>query len=215
MSAPTDGSSLGRRRGRMWLAVDADGVFQLGQHLGESLVDAIETECDSRAVYEEFLLVENEYLTQPGFSAAVVQMCESHGIGADRAKKLVELHTQVSVDLELLELLRAVRFRFAGLALATNQVAERLHAMSASYARTFDVVAASCDYGVAKPSVDFFHRLASDLGVRPGDIWFVDDRPGNVAAARRAGLFASNFGRLGGVVEFKRLLSLAEGRLAK
>lgn len=46
---------------------------------------------------------------------------------------------------------------------------------------------------LAKPDLAAFAAVVDDLGRRPGDVVFVDDRPVNVAAARAAGLQAVLF----------------------
>lgn len=46
--------------------------------------------------------------------------------------------------------------------------------------------------GVAKPDPEIFARVAEDLAVRPAAIFFADDNPKNVAAARAAGWVAAH-----------------------
>jgi FMN hydrolase / 5-amino-6-(5-phospho-D-ribitylamino)uracil phosphatase len=52
----------------------------------------------------------------------------------------------------------------------------------------FEHVVASCHLGVRKPDPAFFTGLLERVGARPQDACFVDDRPGNVAAAERLGI---------------------------
>jgi FMN phosphatase YigB (HAD superfamily) len=51
----------------------------------------------------------------------------------------------------------------------------------------------SHEIGAAKPSLDAFRRVAAAAGIDPGRSLFVDDKPVNVDAARRAGFRAEVF----------------------
>lgn len=53
-----------------------------------------------------------------------------------------------------------------------------------------DVAVATCLIGVHKPEAGAFHYAVEALGVQPGEVLFVDDRPENVAAAGALGLRA-------------------------
>lgn len=66
----------------------------------------------------------------------------------------------------------------------------------APWLRHFDVVAFSCDIGYAKPEPESFGYASDRLGVAPGDIVFVDDTAGNVAAAMAYGMRGHRFVRL-------------------
>lgn len=52
----------------------------------------------------------------------------------------------------------------------------------------FDAVYASCELGVRKPDTGFYRTLLGRLELPAPRVVFVDDRPENVRAARRAGL---------------------------
>lgn len=52
----------------------------------------------------------------------------------------------------------------------------------------FDVVIDSCEVGMRKPDPRIFSLMCDQLGVAPGRAAFLDDYPGNVAAAEAAGL---------------------------
>lgn len=54
----------------------------------------------------------------------------------------------------------------------------------------FDVVVDSCEVGVRKPNPAIFAIALERLGVAADATVFLDDAPGNVAGARRAGLHA-------------------------
>jgi putative hydrolase of the HAD superfamily len=51
-----------------------------------------------------------------------------------------------------------------------------------------DEVILSCEVGYAKPDARIYQLALSRLGVTPGSALFIDDTPGNVAAAVSAGL---------------------------
>ncbi|MFC5824556.1 HAD family hydrolase [Nonomuraea insulae] len=51
----------------------------------------------------------------------------------------------------------------------------------------------SCRIGVAKPGRRAYEICAEQMGVRPGDVLFFDDREANVVAAREAGMVAEVF----------------------
>lgn len=57
----------------------------------------------------------------------------------------------------------------------------------------FREIVLSGDVGVAKPEAAFFSLATSRAGVEPGRIYFVDDTPQHVAAARTAGWDADRF----------------------
>jgi len=57
----------------------------------------------------------------------------------------------------------------------------------------FDVVALSNRIGAVKPEPKIFQAAAELAGVAPGEIFFTDDIPGHVAAARAAGFDAVQY----------------------
>jgi putative hydrolase of the HAD superfamily len=54
-------------------------------------------------------------------------------------------------------------------------------------AARFDRLFFSCHLGVKKPQLEFFERVASELGTSPAALLFIDDQQMNVDAARTAG----------------------------
>jgi putative hydrolase of the HAD superfamily len=60
-------------------------------------------------------------------------------------------------------------------------------------ANEFDVIFNSCDLGVAKPDLAVYKIVCAQLGLDPSAVFFVDDSPGHVDAARDAGLRAVLF----------------------
>lgn len=57
----------------------------------------------------------------------------------------------------------------------------------------FDGVYLSPELGAGKPHPDAYTKVLADLGCRPGQAVFVDDRPENVAAAEALGMHAIHF----------------------
>ena len=57
----------------------------------------------------------------------------------------------------------------------------------------FDVIFNSCELGVAKPDLAIYELVCAKLGLEPASVFFVDDSPGHVDAARDAGLQAVLF----------------------
>jgi putative hydrolase of the HAD superfamily len=54
----------------------------------------------------------------------------------------------------------------------------------------FNSVIASCEVGFRKPEDQIFERASADVGLKPENILFVDDQPGNVEGARGVGFQA-------------------------
>ena len=91
----------------------------------------------------------------------------------------------------------AERFRAAGgkTALLSNcgpEVMGRVRAQR-DVPRFFDVLVASWEVGLMKPDPAIYRLALGRLGVEAPATLFVDDRPGNVAAAEAAGLHALRF----------------------
>src|SRR5699024_1193146 len=186
----------------MWIALDADGVFQVGAYLGTDIFDSRCT--NPTLALEYFRELEARHLTAPGFARALSRQSAIWGCPGST---LLARHCEIHVDYELLDIVNAERPRLDGIALATNQTSERLEAMRACLQRDyFDVCVASCEAGVAKPSASYFDLLVDRLSARPDEVFFIDDRPENVAGARKAGLRASCFPRLAGASAMKQLL---------
>jgi putative hydrolase of the HAD superfamily len=59
-----------------------------------------------------------------------------------------------------------------------------------SFAELFDVIIYSHEVGLAKPDPRAYALLCAELQVAPDELVFLDDRPENVAAARRLGIHA-------------------------
>lgn len=102
------------------------------------------------------------------------------------------------------------RVRAAGIScyLATNQDAYRAACMRkrAPYDEVLDGAYYSCDIRSAKPSAVFFEHIASDLGLAPEELLFIDDQPVNVSGARATGFNAECWTHGDGVRRLRELL---------
>jgi putative hydrolase of the HAD superfamily len=101
----------------------------------------------------------------------------------------------ITVDRGSRMLVDALRAAGYGVHLGTNQdPCGAAHMRGAlRYDALFDVSCHSCDLGVAKPGPAFFTEAARRIGARPGAVLFVDDRLGNIEAARLTGLRAEQW----------------------
>lgn len=69
--------------------------------------------------------------------------------------------------------------------------------------RLFETTFLSFQMGMLKPDLDAFEYVVASLGLRPGDVLFLDDNQVNVDAARRVGFAAT---RVLGVQQAKKAL---------
>ena len=141
----------------------------------------------------DVLEAESNALCAPsGFEDALAQVLAKW----QRADHLAEaLSALCSIDIYE-EVMRVVPIlQNAGVAchVASNQQAGRARHMSEvlGYGSRFTREFYSCFLGVAKPDLAFYERILHELGVSGSNVLFLDDRPENVEAARRAGLAAA------------------------
>ncbi len=93
-----------------------------------------------------------------------------------------ELWTQLRPSAR--RLLETVRGWHVGTALLSNAPLALGRAVRRSdWVLHFDRVFISAELGVTKPDPAIFGILTAELGVEPGELAFIDDRPANVAAA--------------------------------
>ncbi|WP_426571919.1 HAD family hydrolase [Aquihabitans sp. McL0605] len=96
-------------------------------------------------------------------------------------------------DRAVLRLIRAATCRTA---LFTNNgplLEAALRAELSDVGDAFDQLVLSHRLGVTKPEAAAFERATEALGAAPGDVFFVDDSPANVAAAAAAGWRSYHF----------------------
>ena len=91
-------------------------------------------------------------------------------------------------DADLVALLRRLHGR-AAVAIVSNAWPQmRASLAQAGLAGIADAVILSCEAGCAKPDARIYQAALDRLAVRPGDVLFVDDTPGHVAAAESLGM---------------------------
>ena len=93
------------------------------------------------------------------------------------------------LDFALLEQLAALRADGVALHLATVQEHERAAYLwnEMRLKDRFDAIHYAADLGHAKPAPGFYAEIEARTGFAPGDIFFIDDKPENVEAARARG----------------------------
>ena len=92
---------------------------------------------------------------------------------------------------DLITGLAAAGQRLAVLSNAPADVAEAVQALPV--AGYFEHLVFSCDLKSAKPDPECFQAALAVLGARPAEVIFLDDRPGNVAAAAAQGMVSFQF----------------------
>ena len=125
------------------------------------------------------------------YGGAVLALAQEAGIALDFSK-LRGFNDRIQVHEDVLARIRALRGEGYRTALVTNNVREagawrELIAID----DLFDAVVDSSEVGVRKPNPAIFALALERLGgIAPERAVFLDDAPGNVEGARRAGLHA-------------------------
>jgi len=98
-----------------------------------------------------------------------------------------------AVDPKLIDLIQRLRPRYRTAVI--SNATDALHATLAHYGlgELFDVIVGSAYEGVMKPDAAIYTRALERLGMRPSETVFIDDAPGNVAAAATLGMHAIRF----------------------
>lgn len=99
--------------------------------------------------------------------------------------------TLQSATVDLITGLAAAGHRLALLSNAPADVAEAVQALPV--AGYFEHLVFSCGLKSAKPDPECFQATLAVLGAEPADVIFLDDRPGNVAAAAALGMVSFQF----------------------
>jgi putative hydrolase of the HAD superfamily len=118
-----------------------------------------------------------------------------------RSPQVVDRLTDIDVHgwlrpnpLTLPTLLRRVRRTGIQLALLSNAPEPIARAIDHSrWSRHFDHRYYSCRLGAAKPDPRAFQIVLRDLGAKPDEVLFIDDRTENTAAARNLGMRTITF----------------------
>jgi putative hydrolase of the HAD superfamily len=93
------------------------------------------------------------------------------------------------LNLDVLDEVARLRNRGVPCHVASTQERHRAAYLEGAmgFAARFDRLFFSCRLGMKKPQLEFFQRVASELGTSPAALLFIDDQPMNVEAARAAG----------------------------
>lgn len=148
-------------------------------------------------VYEEdsdhpWHRVERGELGIAEWAVEVSQLGAEAGVEIDFTP-LQSLLGNMTVHAQVVDRIRELRSEGYLLGLITNNVREGSASWRALIPvdELFDVVIDSSEVGMRKPNPAIFHHALALLGgVEPGAAVFLDDSPGNVAGAQRAGLHA-------------------------
>ena len=165
-----------------WTAMTAAGGGNL-----ELLIGTYEEDTD-----HPWHQVERGELGIAEWAVAVTELGQAQGIEVDFAP-LQSMLGDMTVHHSIVERIRTLRTEGYQLALVTNNVREGSAMWRAKVPvdELFDVVVDSSEVGMRKPNPAIFHHTLELLdAVAPAEAVFLDDAPGNVAGAQRAGLHA-------------------------
>jgi len=118
------------------------------------------------------------------------------GLTIDQIRALIEVDSRSWSHPAPLVPEWARELRAAGLKIAilSNMPATvRDHVLSCSWLPEFDSRTFSCDVGVCKPQSRIYDVCLRQLGAKPSEVLFLDDREANVRAAETLGLHAILF----------------------
>ena len=165
-----------------WVAMTAAGGGNL-----ELLIGSYDEDTD-----HPWHQVERGEMAIADWAVAVSEDGRAQGVEVDFAP-LQTMLGELTVHEPIIERVRSLRDEGYKLGLVTNNVREGA-AMWRSLVpidELFDAVVDSSEVGMRKPNPAIYHHALGLLGgVAPGEAVFLDDSPGNVAGARRAGLHA-------------------------
>ena len=165
-----------------WTAMTAAGGGNL-----ELLIGTYEEDTD-----HPWHQVERGELGIAEWAVAVTELGQAQGIEVDFAP-LQSMLGDMTVHHSIVERIRTLRTEGYQLALVTNNVREGSAMWRAKVPvdELFDVVVDSSEVGMRKPNPAIFHHTLEQLGGTPAHVAvFLDDSPGNVVGAQRAGLHA-------------------------
>ncbi len=136
--------------------------------------------------------VERGEIAITDWAVAVTQLGADAGVEVDFAP-LQAMLGEMTIHEEIVERARSLRTEGYRVGLITNNVREASAAWRALVPvdELFEVVVDSSEVGMRKPNPEIYlHALKLLGGVAPDQAVFLDDSPGNVVGARRAGLHA-------------------------
>lgn len=165
-----------------WAAMTAAGGGNL-----ELLIGSYEEDGD-----HPWHQVERGEMALMDWAVAVTEMGRAQGIDVDFTP-LQRLLGDMTLHEPIIERVRSLRTEGYRTGLITNNVREGSATWRAMLPldELFEVVVDSCEVGMRKPNAAIFHHTLELLGaLPPHQAVFLDDSPGNVAGAQRAGLHA-------------------------
>ncbi len=136
--------------------------------------------------------VERGEMAIADWALAVTELGRAQGIEVDFTPMQTMLG-EMTVNQQVLDRIRSLRAEGYRVGLVTNNVKEGSATWRALVPvdELFEVVVDSCEVGMRKPNPAIFHHALELLGgVAPHEAVFLDDSPGNVVGAQRAGLHA-------------------------
>jgi putative hydrolase of the HAD superfamily len=103
-----------------------------------------------------------------------------------------DIRMWTETDPAILAWIAALQKRGLRTAILSNMVPEVLHALRTesrfSWLSSFTHLTWSCELHIAKPDPAIYLHTCERLGVAPSEALFLDDKPGNIAAAEALGL---------------------------
>jgi putative hydrolase of the HAD superfamily len=188
---------------------DADGVIQQPTAARRSAwINLLGRSEDLDGFLQDVFKAELPCLaSQSDFSSAFAEViCRWNCSGS--IDEALRAWTMIEPKNEIIEMIKILRQTGTTCCLATNQEPIRADFMSRrlGYETLFDREFYSCRMGVAKPNVEYFRRIVTELGIESQRVLFFDDREDNVEAARAAGLRAAHFHLSHGEARLRELL---------
>jgi putative hydrolase of the HAD superfamily len=165
-----------------WIAMTAAGGGNL-----ELLIGSYEEDTD-----HPWHQVERGEMAIKDWMTAVTETGKAEGIEVDFTP-LAAMLGEMTLHEPIIERVRTLRDDGYKLGLITNNVREGSATWRAMLPvdELFDVVVDSSEVGMRKPNPAIYHHALEALGgVPPEQAVFLDDSPGNVEGAKRAGLHA-------------------------
>jgi putative hydrolase of the HAD superfamily len=165
-----------------WIAMTAAGGGNL-----ELLIGSYEEDTD-----HPWHQVERGEMAITDWMAAVTETGKAQGIEVDFSP-LAAMLGEMTLHEPIIERVRTLRDDGYQLGLITNNVREGSATWRAMLPvdELFDVIIDSSEVGMRKPNPAIYHHALEALGgVPPEQAVFLDDAPGNVEGAKRAGLHA-------------------------
>jgi|SRR3989338_6372345 len=97
-----------------------------------------------------------------------------------------------NLDPKMLSLARELKNRY-GVVVLSDNIHEATVPMKKKISKYFDKTYFSDELGMKKPSLKIFRHVCKDLGVKPSECIFIDDKVKNTDAAKKLGMHIINF----------------------